>query len=147
MVFWGVQLVGKVHKTWPLPKFHSSCPWRRHLLFQRSPASWQSGAAGVVVSSPARSLTVSAKGVSCRSQGTGVLPAPHWKSGLAAWSTGATRGWSANSPCVSWGGPGGGCQREQPGWTAGPSISFHVGSEFRVGLCLSFPSSPSSPSE
>lgn len=78
-------------------------PWRRCLLFQRSPVLWRSGVAGVAVSNPVRYPTVSAGGMSCGSQGMGVLPAPIWKSGLAVWSTGATREWSASSPCVSWG--------------------------------------------
>ena len=123
VLLWGLQPVGKVDKTWPLAKCHRSCPWRCHLLFQRSPVSWQSGVAGVAVSSPARSLTASARGMCCRSRGTGVLPAPHWKNGLAAWSIATTREWSANGLCVSWGGPGGSCQWEQPGWTAGPTTS------------------------
>lgn len=129
--FLRVRLGGKV-EIWPLSS-PTPCklPLRHYLLFQPSPALWQSGVAGVAVPNPVKSPTVSAGGMFCRSQGMGVLPAPTWKSGLAVWSTGATREWSASSPCVSWGGHQG--RLPDPVW--GPSLGWDFCPDPLFSLC------------
>lgn len=132
------------------PQHAPECPGTRGVLFQPSPALWPSGVAGVAVSGPVRSPTASARGMSCRSQGTGVRPVRLWKSGLAVWSTGASRVWSASSPCVSFGGrhqrqssdPGRGLSL---GWTLPSFCLDSLSSPCERGKTLRLPLGTSAP--